>query len=89
MENQLTTLVEAEHEQPKTATEVVSDVLDKNTKNNHFLQNVGIKVVRQRRGLHTFEALLEVEKRKNTDLWSVVDSQQEKVDDLSRQVQEN
>jgi hypothetical protein len=39
--------------------------------------------------LHTVEALLEVEKRKNVDLWSVVDSQQEKVDDLSRQVQEN
>jgi hypothetical protein len=89
MENQLTTLVEAEHEQPKTATEVVSDVLDKNTKNNHFLQNVGIKVVRQRHGLHTVEALLEVEKRKNTDLRSVVDSQQEKMDDLSRQVLEN
>jgi hypothetical protein len=50
---------------------------------------VGIKVVRQRRGLHTVEALLEVEKRKNADLWSVVDSQQEKVDDLSRQVHEN
>jgi hypothetical protein len=45
MENQLTALVEVEHEQPKSATEVVSDVLDKNTKNNHFLQNVGIKVV--------------------------------------------
>jgi hypothetical protein len=89
MENQLTAPVEAEHEQPKSATEVVSDVLDKNTKNNHFLQNVGIKVVRQRRGLHTVEALLEVGKRKNADLRSVVDSQQEKVDDLSRQVQEN
>jgi hypothetical protein len=89
MENQLTAPVEAEHEQPKFATEVVSDVLDKNTKNNHFLRNVGIKVVRQRRGLHTIEALLEVEKRKNADLRSVFDSQQEKVDDLSRQVQEN
>jgi hypothetical protein len=64
MENQLTAPVEAEHEQPKSATEVVSDVLHKNTKNNHFLQNVGIKVVRQRRGLHTVEALLEVEKGK-------------------------
>jgi cell shape-determining protein MreC len=41
------------------------------------------------RGLRTVEALLEVEKRKNADLRSVVDSQQEKVDDLSRQVQEN
>jgi hypothetical protein len=89
MENQLTAPVEAEHEQPKSATEVVFDVLDKNTKNNHFLQNVGIKVVQQRRGLHAVEALLEVEKRKNADLRTVVDSQQEKVDDLSRQVQEN
>jgi hypothetical protein len=70
MENQLTALVEAEHEQPKSATEVVSDVPDKNTKNNHFLQNVGIKVVRQRCGLHTVKALLEVVKRKNADLRS-------------------
>jgi septal ring factor EnvC (AmiA/AmiB activator) len=89
MENQFTAPVEPEHEQPKSATEVVSDVLDKNTKNNHFLQNMGIKVVRQRRGLHTVEASLEVEKRKNADLRSVVDRQQEKVDDLSRKVQEN
>jgi predicted RNase H-like nuclease (RuvC/YqgF family) len=39
--------------------------------------------------LHTVEASLEVEKRKNADLRSVVDRQQEKVDDLSRKVQEN
>jgi hypothetical protein len=89
MENQLTLPVEDEHEQPKSATKVVSDVLDKNTKNNHFIQNMGIKVVRQRRGLHTAEALREVEKRKNADLHLVIDSQQKKVDDLSRQVQEN
>jgi hypothetical protein len=36
MENQLTTPMEGE-QQPKTATDVVSDVLDKNTKNNQFL----------------------------------------------------
>jgi hypothetical protein len=86
MENQLTTPMEGE-QQPKSATEVVSDVLHRSTKNNQFLQNVDIKIVPQRRrGVHTVEAELEMEKRKNTELRSVVDSQQVKVDDLSIQV---
>jgi len=40
MENKQSTLVEGE--QPKSATEVVADVLAENTKKNQFLQNVGI-----------------------------------------------
>jgi septal ring factor EnvC (AmiA/AmiB activator) len=86
MENQLSTSMEGE-QQPKSATEVVSDVLDKNTKNSKFLPNVGINIVRQRRrGLPILEDELEVEKKKNAELRSVVDSQQEKMDDLSSQV---
>jgi hypothetical protein len=46
-------------QQPKFATEVVSDVLDKKTMNNQFLPSVGMKIVPQRRrGLHTIEAEL-------------------------------
>jgi septal ring factor EnvC (AmiA/AmiB activator) len=86
MENQLSTSMEGE-KQPKSATEVVSDVLDKNTKNSKFLPNVSINIVRQRRrGLPILEDELEVEKKKNAELRSVVDSQQEKIDDLSSQV---
>jgi hypothetical protein len=89
MENLLTTPMEGEQE-PKFATEAVSDVLEKSTKNNQFLQNVGIKIVPQRRrGVHTVEAELEMEKSENTELRPVVDSQQVKVDDLSIQVQAN
>jgi hypothetical protein len=93
MENQLSTSMEGE-QQPKSATEVLSDVLDKNTKNSKFLPNAGINIVRQRRcGLPILEDELEVEKKKNAELRSVVDSQQEKIDsqqekmdDLSSQV---
>ena len=84
MENQLTTM---EGEQPtKSATEVVSDVLDKNTKTNKFLKNVGIKIQSQRRRGSIVQAELELEKMKTVELQSVVDSQQEKVDELSSQV---
>jgi hypothetical protein len=87
MENQLTTPMEGE-QQPKTATDVVSDVLDKNTKNNQFLQNVSIEIVPQRRrSLHAVEVELAVEKRASAELRSVVDSQCEIVEDLSSQVQ--
>jgi len=42
MEHQLAAPPE-EGEEPKSATEVVADVLDDSTKKNMFLQNVGIK----------------------------------------------
>ena len=73
MENQLTTPMEGE-QQPKSATEVVSNVLDKNTKKSQFLQKVGIQIVPQpRRELQNVEAELEVEKRANAALSSQVD----------------
>jgi hypothetical protein len=74
MENQLNTPMEGE-QQPKIATDVVSNVLDKNTKNNQFLHNVGIEIVPQRRrSLHVVEAKLAVDKRASAELRSVVDS---------------
>lgn len=74
MENQLTAPMEGE-QQPKYATEVVSDVLDQTTRNNQFLRNVGIKIVpKRRRGFHTVEAELRLENWKTSKLESVVDS---------------
>jgi uncharacterized protein YigA (DUF484 family) len=70
-----------EGEPPKSATEVVSDVLHKNTKTCHFLQKVGINIVPQRRrGLSTVEAELEVDRSKNAAL-------EAKINDLSTHVQ--
>jgi hypothetical protein len=79
MESQLTAPMEGEP--PKSATEVVSDVLHKKTKTCHFLQNVGMKIVPQgRRGLSTVEAELEVERSKKAAL-------EAKINDLSTHVQ--
>jgi uncharacterized protein YigA (DUF484 family) len=80
MESQLTAPTQGEPPN-KSATEVVSNVLHKNTKTCHFLQNVGIKIVpHRRRGLSTVEAELEVERSKNAAL-------EAKINDLSTHVQ--
>jgi hypothetical protein len=70
MENKCSTL--AEGEESMSVTEVVANVLAENTKKNVFLQNVGIKNVGCRSSLRNIEAQLEVEKRANSDLRSVV-----------------
>nr|TKW22498.1 hypothetical protein SEVIR_4G232100v2 [Setaria viridis] len=86
MENQLSTLIEGEP--PKSATKVVADVLDKNTKKNQFLQNVSIQTAQRMFDLQNVEAELEVEKRANAELRSIVNKQREQMADLSKQVQE-
>ncbi|KAF0906452.1 hypothetical protein E2562_011447 [Oryza meyeriana var. granulata] len=86
MENKLSAPTEGE--EPKSATQVVVDVLAENTKKNQFLQNVGIQNVRPRSSVQDIEAELEVEKRANAELRSIVDTQREKMDELSKQVQE-
>uniref|UniRef100_K3Y3G9 Uncharacterized protein n=1 Tax=Setaria italica TaxID=4555 RepID=K3Y3G9_SETIT len=86
MENQLSTLIEGEP--PKSATKVVADVLDKNTKKNQFLQNVSIQTAQRMFDLQNVEAKLEVEKRANAELRSIVNKQREQMADLSKQVQE-
>ena len=55
-----------EDEEPKSATEVVVDVLDDSTKKNMFLQNVGIKTGWPRSNVQNVQAQLEVEKKANS-----------------------
>ncbi|CAO2192325.1 unnamed protein product [Urochloa humidicola] len=80
MENQLATPREGE-EQPNSATQAVGNVLEKRTKKNGFLQNVGIKIARARSNVQNVEAELQVEKRVNAQL-------RDQVDALTRQMQE-
>jgi len=67
--------------QPKSATEVVADVLAENTKKNQFLQNVGIQAARPRSKVQNIEVQLEAEKRDNAEL-------REQMAVLSKKVQE-
>ena len=80
MEQQLAAPPE-EGEEPKSATEVLADVLDDSTKKNMFLQNVGIKIRRPRSNVQNVQAQLEVEKLANVELHA-------KVDDLETRAQE-
>uniref|UniRef100_A0A0E0BAU9 Uncharacterized protein n=1 Tax=Oryza glumipatula TaxID=40148 RepID=A0A0E0BAU9_9ORYZ len=80
MEQQLAAPPE-EGEEPKSATEVVADVLDDSTKKNMFLQNVGIQTARPRSSVQNVQAQLEVEKMANVELRA-------KVDDLERKAYE-
>jgi hypothetical protein len=86
MENKCSTLTEGE--ESMSVTEVVANVLAENTKKNVFLQNVGIQNVGCRSSLRNIEAQLEVEKRANSDLRSVVTAQREQLDVLLKQMQE-
>ncbi|CAN6170268.1 unnamed protein product, partial [Urochloa humidicola] len=72
MENQLATPREGE-EQPNSVTEIVGAVLEKNTKKNHFLQNVGINVARARSNVQNVQVELQAEKRANAELRDQVD----------------
>ena len=85
MENQLA--APTEDGQPKSATQVVGAVLHQNTKTNHFLQNVGIRIVKWRTTLQNVQAELEVEKRTNSELQSIVNNQRQEMDGLKNQVQ--
>ena len=86
MENQLA--APTEDGQPKSATQVVGAVLHQNTKTNHFLENVGIQITKRRTTLQNVQAELEVERRTNSELRSIVNNQREEMDGLSKQVQE-
>jgi len=85
MENQLA--APTEDGLPMSATQVVGDVLHQNTKTNHFLRNVGIQVAKRRTTLQNVQAELEVEKRTNSELQSIVKNQREEMDGLKNQVQ--
>ncbi|KAG8080885.1 hypothetical protein GUJ93_ZPchr0007g3104 [Zizania palustris] len=80
MENNLS----AESEEPKSASQVVADVLAQKTK-NQFLHNVGIQNGQPRSSELTD---LEVEKRTNAELWLVINTKHTKMDELQRQLEE-
>ena len=84
MENQLA--APTEDGQPKSATQVVSAVLHQNTKTNHFLEIVGIQIAKRRTTLQNVQAELEVEKRTNSELQSIVNNQRQEMDGLKNQV---
>ncbi|CAN6329048.1 unnamed protein product [Urochloa humidicola] len=86
MEHELAT--PADDGQLNSATQVVGAVLDKNTKNNHFLENVGVQVEKRRSTLQNVQAQLEVERRRNAKLQLVVNNQREEMDALSKKMEE-
>jgi DNA anti-recombination protein RmuC len=69
----------SEGEEPMSVTQVVSDVLAENTKKNMFLHNVGIQNACSRSSVKNIAAQLEVEKRANCELQSIVNSQREQL----------
>jgi hypothetical protein len=78
----------SEGEEPMSVTQVVSDVLAENTKKNMFLHNVGIQNACSRSSVKHIAAQLEVEKRANCELQSIVNSQREQLHVLSKQMQD-
>jgi tRNA(Phe) wybutosine-synthesizing methylase Tyw3 len=91
MENNLPTLTESE--KPNSASQVVADVHAQKTKKNKFLQNVGIWNGHPQSGMWGSSVLdiqieLDTEKRANAELWLIVNTQREQMDDLSQQVKE-
>nr|TKW08261.1 hypothetical protein SEVIR_6G018000v2 [Setaria viridis] len=86
VENFLSTPTESE--EPKSANQVVGDVLAENTKKNQFLQNIGIKNAQPTSTERNIEAELEAEKRSNAELRSLVNTQRAQLDELSQEVQE-
>ena len=85
MENQ--PAAPTEDGQPKSATQVVRVVLHQNTKTNHFLENVGIQITKRRTTVQNVQAELEMEKRTNSELQSIVNNQREEIDGLAKQIQ--
>ena len=88
MENKISQPVE-DGEEPNSVTKVVANFLDENTKNNKFLQNVGVQKVHPRSNRHNLEAELAAEKRANAELRAIVNSQRAEMDELSKKVQES
>jgi hypothetical protein len=88
MENNLSTLIESE--EPKSASQVVADVLAHKIKQNKFLRNVGIQNGQPQSGSNVLniQTELEVEKRANAELRLKVNYQHVQMDDLSHQVKE-
>jgi len=86
MENTISTTTEGE--QPKSADEVVADVLGENTKKSQFLLNVGIQSTLPTSSGQNSQAELEAERRVNVELRSIFNTQQAQIEGLSKKQQE-
>lgn len=82
MENQLAAQPK-EGEEPKSAAQVVAGVLEQNNKKSVFLRNVGMQIKRPR-----LSAQLEMKKRENVELQSIVSNQHAQMEELSKQLHE-
>ena len=75
MENQLTA-EPAQGEESKSKAQVVANVLEHNTKNNQFLQNVGLQAKRRPRvSGRDAAAQQEAEQMANADLRPIISNQ--------------
>ena len=84
MENQLAA-EPPEGEEPKSKTEVVADVLERNSKNNQFLQKVGLQAEQWPRiSGRDAAAQLEVEKMANAGLRSIISNQSKQLEELEQ-----
>jgi hypothetical protein len=77
-----------ESEKPKSASQVVADVLAQKRKQNKFLRNVGIQNDQPQSGssVLNIQIELEMEKRAKVELRLIVNTQCAQMDDLSHQV---
>ena len=84
MENQLAA-EPPEGEELKSKAEVVADVLERNSKNNQFLQKVGLQAEqRPRISGRDAAAQLEAEKMANAGLRSIISNQSKQLEEVEQ-----
>ncbi|KAG2562798.1 hypothetical protein PVAP13_8KG266458 [Panicum virgatum] len=84
MENQLAA-EPPEGEEPKSKAEVVADVLERNSKNNQFLQKVGLQAEQRPRICgRDAAAQLEAEKMANAGLRSIISNQSKQLEEVEQ-----
>nr|CAB3452724.1 unnamed protein product [Digitaria exilis] len=73
----------AEDEEPKSEAQVLVEVLDRRTKKNMFLPNLGIQVpTHPRLSARDAAAQLEAEKMENVELPSVISNRSKQIEEL-------
>ena len=84
MENQLA-VEPPEGEEPKSKAQVVANVLECNSKNNQFLQKVGLQAERRPRiSGRDAAAQLEAEKMPNASLRSIINNQSKQLEEVEQ-----
>ena len=73
----------AEGEEPKSKAQVVADVRECNSKNNQFLQKVGLQAERRPRRRDA-AAQLEAEKMANAGLRSIISNQSKQLEEVEQ-----